>query len=160
VSASDNPSGLLEEQEAESTMVTATVDVGEVIPVENTPPQPPPLPEPPPFTICFDPRIDYYNIDIIGNYFDCRIDFKTDPNRWFHSVTSIDGEFILMIQVLLFQSMYQVQGFDDDDDDDDDADIIPVRVPRDEVMKCDDDTITASTAIPQVVVLYQHVHDE
>jgi hypothetical protein len=90
----DNPSGLLEdeEQEAESKMVTATVRItvvdGEVIPVENTPLQPPPLPEPPPF----------------GNVF--------DPHRCLHSSTSTDGE-----KKLLFRSMNRV-GDDDDVDAD------------------------------------------
>jgi hypothetical protein len=40
----------------------ATVDDGEVIPVTNTPPHPPPLPEPPPIgdieTTINDPSID------------------------------------------------------------------------------------------------------
>jgi hypothetical protein len=67
----------------------ATVDDGEVIPVTNNPPHPPPLPEPPPFIIGFDYRI----------------------HRWLHSSTSTDGE-----KKLLFRLMYQVH--DDDDDDD------------------------------------------
>jgi hypothetical protein len=84
-------------------MVTATVGItvidGEVIPVENTPPHPPPLPEPPP--------------SIIDN----------NNNGYEYSVTSINGKIILMIQVLLFQTMYQVQVQDDDDNEvDGDAD--------------------------------------
>jgi hypothetical protein len=58
-------------------MVTATVRTtvvdDEVIPVENTPPRPPPLPEPPPFTIGFDH--DYYHTDTTKNHFDCNNDF-------------------------------------------------------------------------------------
>jgi hypothetical protein len=70
----------------------ATVDDGEVIQVENTPPHPPPIPEPPP--------------SIIDN-----------NNGYEYSVTSIDWKITLMIQVLLFQSMYQVQVQDDDDNE-------------------------------------------
>jgi hypothetical protein len=65
------------------------VDYGEVIVVENTPPHPPPLPEPPPFINGFD-----YSI-----------------HRWLHSSTSTDGE-----KKFLFRSMYQVHNDDDDDD--------------------------------------------
>jgi hypothetical protein len=50
--------------------VGITVIDGEVIPVENTPPHPPPLPKPPPLIIGFDYRI----------------------HRWLHSSTSTDGE--------------------------------------------------------------------
>jgi hypothetical protein len=70
----DYPTGFSEdkEQEAESKMVTASVRItvvdGEVIPVETTPTKPPPLPEPPPFTIGFSSN--YYHTDTTENHFD------------------------------------------------------------------------------------------
>jgi hypothetical protein len=71
-------------------MVTATVRItvvdGEVIPVENTPPKPPPLLEPPPFIVGFDHCIDYYDID--------------SNNGYKYSVTSIDGELILLFRLV------------------------------------------------------------
>jgi hypothetical protein len=111
--------------------------------VHDTPSQPPPLPEPPPFGNVFDYRIGHYNIDIIENSFDSYIgDIEktiNDPHCWLHSGTSVDGV------NLLFRSMIRVEGFDDD----------AVRVPRGEAMKYDDDTI--ATMQP---VLYQDVHDD
>jgi hypothetical protein len=59
-----------------------------ILVLDQLPPHPPPLPEPPPFINGCDYRI----------------------HRWLHSSTSTDGE-----KKFLFRSMYQVH--DDDDDD-------------------------------------------
>jgi hypothetical protein len=88
-----------------------SVDDGEVMLVENTPPRPPPLPEPPPLITGFDHRIDYYNIywymyfgnnDIVYNIGqskfqeDCKDSTLHVDDRYGYSTTTIDGELILL----------------------------------------------------------------
>jgi hypothetical protein len=59
----------------------ATVDDGEIIPVVNTSPHPPPLPEPPPFIPEPPPFI---------------IGFDYCGHRWLHSVDTINDSTLLV----------------------------------------------------------------